>query len=103
MELGIRDRLLLLMLLPEHGDLDTIRIIHDLRANLSFSEKEHKDWNLQKDEDGTYTWDKNNANKDIEIGAKASEIVSTELNKLSEQGRVTEKHLGLFNKFITGV
>jgi|TARA_R110000824_G_scaffold57822_1_gene157106 predicted RNA-binding protein with PUA domain len=99
MELEIKDRLLLLMLLPEHGDLDTIRIIHDLKTNLSFSEQEHKEWNLQRDEDGTYTWDKNTANKDVEIGEKALEIVRTELNRLSDQGRVTEKHLGLFNKF----
>ena len=103
MELGIRDRLLLLMLLPENGDIDTIRIVHDLRTNLSFSEEEHKDWNLQKDEDDIYTWDKDVANKDIELGEKALEIVRAELNRLSDQGKVTEKHLDLFDKFITGV
>ena len=90
------------MLLPEHGDVDTIRIVHDLRTNLSFSEQEHTDWNLQKDGDGIYTWDKDIANKNIEIGEKASEIIREELNRLSDQGRVTEKHLVLYDKFISG-
>ena len=60
MELEVKERLLLLMLMPEHGNIGDIRIINDLKSNLSFTEEEHKDWNLKRDEDGNYTWDKNN-------------------------------------------
>ena len=99
MELEVRERLLLLMLMPEHGNIGDIRLINELKSNLSFTEGEHKDWNLKRDEDGNYTWDKNNTGTYFDIGERAKEIIKAELTKLSDSGRATERHLKLYDKF----
>ena len=99
MELEVRERLLLLLLLPEHGNIGDIRLINQLKSDLSFTEEEHKDWNLQRDEEGTYTWDKETTGTYFEIGDRAKEIIKVELARLSDSGRATERHLKLFDKF----
>ncbi len=42
MKLTVLERLLLLNLLPEAGNLTTIRIVRELRESLSFTEDEHE-------------------------------------------------------------
>ena len=48
--LSVKDRLMLLGILPAESNLTTIRIVRELREGLSFSEGEHKDLQMvQKD------------------------------------------------------
>ena len=101
MKLNTKDRLLLLGLLPNQGSLTTIRIVHTLRQELSFSEEEHKVLNLQED-NGLVRWDTTSTSgvKDVEIGDKATDIIADALKQLDKSEQITADHLPLYEKFV---
>lgn len=98
MELGVGDRIVLLSLLPREGDLTTIRIVHELRQALSFTEEEHKALNIRSEGD-VLAWDGVGGTKEIPIGPHAHVLISDALKKLNDEGQVTEDHLGVWEKF----
>ncbi len=100
MDLSIIERLLLLPILPAEGNLTTLRIARKLRESLSFSEKEHEDYE-SKQEGNEIKWNVAGQQyvKDVEIGPKALVMVEDALRKLDKDGKVTNIHLILFDKF----
>jgi hypothetical protein len=101
MNLSVLDRLLLLNILPQEGDITSIRIIRKLREDLSFSEQEHKDFAIEHTE-GQVKWDAKTAvDKDVVLGPKAQVFVADVLKKLSTDKKLTEQHLALYEKFVT--
>ena len=100
MNLSVLDRLLLLGLLPAEGTILTLRIVRKLREDLSFSEQELVDLKLKQDE-GRVTWEQEHAaDKTVELGPKATELIVKALTDLSESGKATAQHLALFDKFM---
>ena len=73
MDLTVRERLLLLQILPRQGDLTTIKIVRRLREELSFDEDEHRQLNFQQT-DGQLTWNRVSIVKDVVIGEFQSPI-----------------------------
>ena len=47
MELTVGERLILLSVLPEEGDFTTLKVVKDMRMNLSFTEEEHKEYKFR--------------------------------------------------------
>ena len=101
MELTIAERLLLLTVLPAQGDLLTIRIVRQLREDLSFTEQEIAEHDITTHEGGRITWESETL-KTVEIGAKGREIIVAVLAKLDADGKVEERFLSLFDKFGVG-
>ncbi len=100
MKLTVLERLMLLQVLPQEGDLTTLRIVRALRQDLSFSEKEHKALKFVQTAD-RLTWDqKANVVKDVPMGLKATNLIVGALTTLSEQKKLTEQHLTLCEKFV---
>jgi hypothetical protein len=101
MLLSTFDRLILLNILPAEGDITTIRVIHQLRLDLSFSEAENAALAFETGEDGLVRW-KTDADvpKEVEIGPKAHAIVAATLERLNKQEKLTEQHLSLYERFV---
>ncbi len=100
MELTVLERLLLLNLLPPEGDLTTLRVVHNLRQDLSFSEAEHELLKFVQT-DGRITWDTTQDHlKEVGIGLRATNIIVGRLTELSTQKKLTEQHLTLCDKFV---
>ncbi len=96
----IFERVVLLQLLPEQGNLTTILIVRKLREKLSFTEEEHKEFNLRQ-EGERLLWDnEKDIDKEIEFGEKEKDIIVESLKKLNSEKSLTEKHLSLWDKFI---
>jgi hypothetical protein len=99
MTLTIKERLLLLSVLPEKGDIVSIRIVRQLRESLSFSEEDHARLGI-KSADGIVQWDdKVPQDTEVEIGPKAHLLIAEALNKLSESKALTEDFISLWDKF----
>ena len=99
-KLSVFERLMLNDTLPAQGDITTIRIVRQLREDLSFSEEEHKQLKFQ-EEDGMVHWDEAvSIEKDVEIGDKAHEIIVKAFEQLSQKEAFTEAHLKVYDKFI---
>ena len=100
MELSVHERIVLLGILPEKGDITSVKIVRELREALSFTEQELVDFEIVVD-DNNIVW-KNNDEKDIVIGPKASSIILEELEKLNKQKLLTEEHIPVYDKFVEG-
>jgi len=100
MELGIMDRILLLNVLPAEGDITTLRIVRQLREDLSFSEQDHKDFGLVSD-GGKVTWTPGEGQtKEVEIGSKGSKLIANTLKKLSDSDKLTTQYVDLYDRFV---
>ena len=100
MRLTVMDRILLLNLLPAEGSVTTLRIVRQLREDLSFSEEEHAALELVQ-ADGKVTWNPAKAvEKDVAIGLKATNLIVEALTELSKAKKLQPSHLGLYDKFV---
>ena len=99
-ELTVAERLGLLALLPREGSLTTVRIVQQLRLELSFSEEEHAALQFQADADDMLRWNPEaDLLKTVSFGAKAMQIVQDKLAELSKSGKLRVEHLSLCDKF----
>lgn len=102
LKLSVYERLVLLNILPKEGNFITLKIIRQLREGLSFNEKEIKDLKLGiNQEKGTATWEQEkDPNKEVEIGREAKKIIVEVLEKLDKDGKLTQEHFSLYEKFV---
>lgn len=108
MKLSVFERLLVLSCLPKQGDLTTIRLVHDLRNLLSFSEDEHKalDFQINK-ETKEIKWQRDKDKpQEYALGEKSISIIRENLEQtiqiLGDKKTVTEDHLIVLDKFNGG-
>jgi hypothetical protein len=107
MKLSVAERIGLLQILPKEGNYVTLKVVHDLKLNLAFSEEEIKDWDiktqidpLNKDRQIT-TWSLSKAQeKEVEFGDSAMEIVVVALKGFDEKGKLDESLFSLYEKFV---
>ena len=99
MKVGISERIRLLNILPEQGNLLTIKIVRELREALSFTEAEHKEFNVKVTDD-RITWNPDAVAKEIEIGDQAKEIIEKQLRMLNEKDELTVPDITLWEMFI---
>ena len=100
MELNLKERLMLLNIMPKHGDITTIRIIQDLQRSFAPTEEEFAEFEI-KQEGNHYSWgDKGNKPKEIKIGAKGLDIIRGELKRLDKAKQLTADHVDIYKKFM---
>ena len=100
MELNVGHRIRLLNILPEQGNLLTIKIVRQLREELSFTEEEHQKFAV-KIEGNRLMWDADNLEtKSVEFGPKATELVEKRLRELNDEDKLTVGDLELWEMFI---
>uniref|UniRef100_A0A6M3LFR9 Uncharacterized protein n=1 Tax=viral metagenome TaxID=1070528 RepID=A0A6M3LFR9_9ZZZZ len=100
MELDVRERLILLSILPQEGNFITLKVMRQLREGLSFNEEELKQYSFVQNEDRV-TWDdKVEQVKEIEIGEKATDIIKESLKKLNETKKLKDEHYTIYEKFM---
>lgn len=106
MELDIAERFALLGILPQQGNVITLRIIRELQNQLSFTEEELKHYNVQShaNPDGgarvTWTPELSTEVKDIAIGEAATGVIKEQLTKLNAQNQLHVSMLPLYEKFV---
>lgn len=99
MELTVKERLQLLMVLPSEGNVTTIRIVRKLREMLSFTEEEHEFYGFE-ETGGHLKWKPDvPQSKEIEFGPKAHLILRETLQSLNDKKAITEDFLPLWDKF----
>jgi len=100
MILNVPERLTVLSILPKEGSYATLKILRELRMNLSFTEDELKDWGIITDyEKGVINWE-DNSEAEIPIGEKAMGIIVDELRDLEKKGKLQEGMIDIYEKFI---
>lgn len=101
MKLSVNARLILLGIIPQQGDFTTLKIIRDMRSELSFSEEDHKKLKFRQEETMVY-WEEGLEDKEINFGKKATSIIVDAFKKLDNQKKLRIEHMGLYEKFVEG-
>lgn len=100
LSLKVDERLMLLGILPETGDLLTLKIVRQLRDSCLFTEQEIKDLEIRV-EGSTYRWDitKDGTGKEIYFGELGYDLVRKVLKDLNDQKKLMFVHLPLCELF----
>ena len=98
MEFNVEERLTTLNLLPQEGTLLTMKVVHDLRQALAFSEEDLAFLNFRQ-EDERLMWDNGVGPKEVKVGVKASAIIHDKLAELDKSEKLRASHLALCEKF----
>jgi len=128
--LTVFERLMLQSILPQEGDFVTLKLVRKLRETLAFDEREIKEidfktnWRCPKCQKvelsaevikcldcgvymqsaGAVTWDEEKALKivkDIHLGDKMLALCSSILKKLSDEKKMSEQHMSLYEKIVS--
>ena len=99
MELNIIQRILIFSVLPQEGNLLTMKSLKGLKDKIVFTEEEVKEYEIRMDE-GNYRWNpKKDSYKTFEITEGEEQLITTGLKILDSEGKLTEQHLSLCDKF----
>lgn len=102
MKFAVPERLVLLNLLPAEGNIVTLRVVQQLRMELSFSEEELSAAEVV-EEGGQVRWNRATAMgivKDVTIGDAARGLIVDTLKGLNDKGELTAGHISLYEKFV---
>ncbi len=100
MKLTVKDRIVLVSILPAESDFRTMKTVMKLREALLLSEAEATEFAFEND--GTsMKWNaKGNEAVEIEVGELAKEVIVKQLKKLDEQQKLTTDHMDVWEKFL---
>ncbi len=100
MILNVSERLTMLGILPKEGSFATLKILNELRMNLSYTEDEMKEWEIVDDKEAMKIYWEENGEADIPIGEKATGIIVDELRSLDKNKKLPELAMTVYEKFI---
>lgn len=109
MELNIAERFALLGVLPQQGNVITLRIIRELQNRLSLTEEEIKHYNVQNhtnpDGSAMVTWNPELSEEttDIAIGESATGVIKGQLINLNATNQLHVSMIPLYEKFVEDV
>jgi len=100
MELNVKQRLMLLNVLPvENVRMTDLRIARELQLKLGFTEEEQARFGFVQD-DTRLTWNQDaDEPADIKIGPRAHVLIQDALKKLDEEKKLTLDHLDIWDLF----
>ena len=99
LKLNVLERIILLGLLPKDENYLTFKLITQLKSDLSFSDKEMKDWGITMLEDGRVTW-KKTGDKQIEIGETIETMIVEKLKTVEKEKKINDENVSLYEKFV---
>jgi len=100
MELNVKQRLVLLQVVPVEGvRMTDLRIARELQLKLGFTEEEQVRFGFVQ-EDTRLIWnEKEDVPVDIKIGPRAHVLIQDALKKLDEEKKLTLDHIELWDLF----
>jgi len=100
--LNIKQRLLLMNILPDNGNYDTLKIVRKQQEHLGISDEEHQRLQIKREGD-LIKWDESKDEPvEIEIGEVAGHIIKRELIRLDSDGQLQMEFLPLYEHFVEG-
>lgn len=97
---SVMERLLMSNLLPAEGDIVTLKIVRDLKGELSFTEQEVTELKMKQVDEMVY-WDTTNPLvKEIEIGPKGMSLIVDKLEQLENSKKLSMQQLPLYERFV---
>ena len=98
MKLNVKERLLLLGILPQEGHISQMVDVYELAKQLKLNDQEKGQ--ISYVENGNYVkWDNDkDPNKDIELSSDQTKIIKEAIDELDKQGKVNIEIIPLIQK-----
>ena len=100
MKLTVAERIGLLSILPAKGDYVTLKVLSQLRMNLSFTEDELEDYGIVEDKVNQKVDWEFAGTTELPIGEVATSIVVDTLRDLDKRKELPARLFDLYEKFI---
>lgn len=100
--LTVKERLMLMGVLPTESNFVTLKIVRKLMSDLSFTEEEHQVLKFETVGQNSVSWN-HKAEKEpieLEIGEKALSLIIEQLKTMDEKKKLTESHFTLYEKIM---
>ena len=103
MKLSFMDRMLLFGILPEKGSLVTLKLVRELREELSPSLDEIKEMEISENpETHRVVWNADkDAGKEINVNSVTKDMIVKTLKAMDEKEELTAQHLSLCDLFLS--
>jgi len=101
MELTVGNRLRLLNILPQKGNIVTLKIVDEARKKLALSAEEIEKFNVEIKADRA-TWDEKALPVDIELDAIIEEMIRQKLELLNQEDALTIYDVELWKLYVEG-
>jgi alpha-tubulin suppressor-like RCC1 family protein len=103
MELTIKERIIILGLLPRETNFSTLKVVRDVENEIGFSETDLKTFEIVTEGD-SIKWnaalEAAMSPKDCKMGDRAYEIIKQAIKKLDDSNMLTKDHFSLYEKFV---
>lgn len=86
-------------MLPEQGNIITIKLARDLKGKLELSQAEMKAADVKMVNE-QLTWEPVEQEEDIKLSEAETELMVYRLNALDAEDELTEHHISLWDKFM---
>ena len=103
MKLSVKERFLIMGLLPHETNFSTLKVIRKFEEEVGFSEQEIKDFEIKIGDSQNYLW---SIQKETEMGEKETiipeiieSLIKKNLRKLDEEEKLTQDHFTICEKF----
>lgn len=101
MEFRVAERMMLLNLLRDaEGDVTMLRIVRDTQSKLGFSEEELEALDIRQDATQMRWKGKADQPVEIDLGRKATKLITEKLEQLNAEKKLTVPQLSLYDKFV---
>ena len=108
MKLFVKDRMMLMQVLPQEGNFVTLLMVRQLQEKVGLTADDHTKLNIRAGTDekgerveGTVQWDaQKDEGLDIEFKGPETKLIVEALEKLNKSDKLTVHHLGLCEKFL---
>ncbi len=100
----VPERMALMGVLPEHGNILTLRLLREIKEAISFDDQEKELLSLEHDPDtDRVTWNPEaDPGKRIVFGDSMRGLIADTLKKLDETKKLSMNHLPLYETFVEG-
>ena len=105
MKLNFLERMMLVGLLPQSGNILTLKSLRVLREELSPSPEEYAELEIKEDAaTGQMFWnpEQGSVEKEFDVPTSLFKIVADKLRDLEKDEELIENQVSLYHKFITG-
>jgi len=98
--LNVGERMITLTILPQEGNIITLKMIRDLKSKIGLSAQELKEFEVAQDGERVKWNQKGLVPRDFDFAEAEIDLIKKQLKKLDSDGKLHQDMLPVYEKFV---